>query len=146
VQAARTATLLLITAVLALGMAACGGAEVSYEEVPGPPASVPIPDDQTSLEGGGAAEDGADAGADATPTPDADGAAAPEDQSGAAGTDQAATTEPAPAATADPGTTDTGGGTTAPAEPDGPANDTAPPEGSEAQQFEDFCAQNPGAC
>jgi hypothetical protein len=144
VQAARTATLLLITAVLALGISACGGAEVEYQEVPGPPAGVPIPDDQTSLEGGGAAEDAADP--DATPTPTAeDGTAVPEDQSGAAGTDQAATTEPAPAATADPGTTDSGG-STAPAEPDGPANDTPPPEGSEAQQFEDFCAQNPGAC
>ena len=30
--------------------------------------------------------------------------------------------------------------------PDSPDNDTAPPPGSEAEQFEDFCAENPGAC
>jgi hypothetical protein len=29
---------------------------------------------------------------------------------------------------------------------DSPSNDTQPPDGSNAQQFEDFCAQNPGAC
>jgi hypothetical protein len=26
------------------------------------------------------------------------------------------------------------------------ADDTPPPAGSEAEQFEDFCAQNAGAC
>ena len=30
--------------------------------------------------------------------------------------------------------------------PDSPENDTPPPAGSEAEQFEDFCAENPGAC
>jgi hypothetical protein len=30
--------------------------------------------------------------------------------------------------------------------PDSPENDTPPPPGSEAEQFEDFCAENPGAC
>lgn len=30
--------------------------------------------------------------------------------------------------------------------PDSPQNDTPPPAGSEAEQFEDFCTENPGAC
>jgi hypothetical protein len=30
--------------------------------------------------------------------------------------------------------------------PDSPDNDTPPPEGSEAEEFEDFCTENPGAC
>ena len=30
--------------------------------------------------------------------------------------------------------------------PDSPENDTPPPAGSEAEQFENFCAENPGAC
>ena len=34
----------------------------------------------------------------------------------------------------------------APVTPDSPENDTPPPEGSEAEQFENFCEENPGAC
>lgn len=30
--------------------------------------------------------------------------------------------------------------------PDSPENDTPPPPGSPAEQFENFCEQNPGAC
>jgi hypothetical protein len=149
-SAARTATFLLISAVLALGAAGCGGGEVSYDEVPGAPADVPIPNDASSLEGGGAADDaGADAEATPTPTPDPEtGTVPPEDQSGDAGTNTAAGTDPgtAPAPDGTEAAPTDSGGATAPAEPDGPANDAAPPEGSEAQQFEDFCAENPGAC
>ena len=36
--------------------------------------------------------------------------------------------------------------TPAPVTPDSPQNDTPPPAGSEAEQFENFCEQNPGAC
>ena len=36
--------------------------------------------------------------------------------------------------------------TPAPVTPDSPDNDTPPPAGSEAEQFEDFCSENPGAC
>jgi hypothetical protein len=148
-SAARTATSLLISAVLALGAAGCGGSEVSYEEVPGAPASVPIPNDNSSLDGGGAADADADADATPTPTPDPEtGAVPPEDQSGDTGANTAAPTDTGTAP--DTGGTDAAptesGGTTAPAEPDGPDSDAAPPEGSEAQQFEDFCAENPGAC
>jgi hypothetical protein len=149
VRAARTATTVLIAAALSLGAIGCGGSEVDYQEVPGQPADVSIPDDSSTLEGSGdSGASGDDASATPTPTPE-DGTAVPEDQSGAAGTDTAAATQPT--APASDGTTDTGagtdsGGSTAPAEPDGPSNDTAPPAGSEAEQFEAFCAENPGAC
>lgn len=33
-----------------------------------------------------------------------------------------------------------------PAEPDSPENDTPPPPGSPAEQFENFCDENPEAC
>ena len=46
------------------------------------------------------------------------------------------TPTPAPAPTPTP----------APVTPDSPENDTPPPPGSEAEQFENFCAENPGAC
>ncbi len=49
-----------------------------------------------------------------------------------------ATPVPAPAPTPAP--------TPAPVTPDSPDNDTPPPAGSEAEQFEDFCTENPGAC
>ena len=151
VRAARTASALLCATVLALTGAGCGGSETRYQEVPGPPASVPIPQDTGALDSGSdSAADDADA--DATATPDA-GTTAPSDQSGATdtgtGTDTAAgtggVTDPAATGGADP-SADAGGGATAPAEPDSPAADTPPPAGSEAEQFEDFCAQNAGAC
>ena len=139
-RAARSATALLCTVALAAFAAGCGGSELDYEEVPGPPVEVSIPSE--TVESGGSA--GADA--DATPTPTATAepgsTTAPDDQSGDTGAAPSTGT-----GTADTGTSGTdSGGATAPAEEDSAANDTAPPAGSEAQQFEDFCAQNPGAC
>jgi len=139
-RAARTATALLCTVALAAGAAGCGGSELDYEEVPGPPVAVPIPTESV-----GDASAGGDASATPTPTATAEpgGTTAPSDQSGS--TDSSS-------GTADSGTAATGtsgsdsGGATAPAEEDSAANDTAPPPGSDAEQFEDFCAQNPGAC
>ena len=52
--------------------------------------------------------------------------------------DSTATPAPAPAPTPAP--------TPAPVTPDSPDNDTPPPAGSEAEQFENFCSENPGAC
>ena len=48
-RAARTATALLCIVALAAGAAGCGGSEVDYQEVPGPPADVTIPSDTSSL-------------------------------------------------------------------------------------------------
>ena len=143
-RAARTATSLLCTVALAFGAAGCGGSEVDYQEVPGPPADVAIPSDSSSLGDSSASGD-----ATATPTPTATaepgGTTAPDSQSGSTGT--------APSTSAGTGTTGTtgtsgtdSGGASAPAQQDSASNDTAPPAGSDAQQFEDFCAQNPGAC
>ena len=50
----------------------------------------------------------------------------------------AVTPAPAPAPAPTP--------TPTPVTPDSPTNDTPPPAGSEAEQFENFCDQNPGAC
>jgi hypothetical protein len=44
-----------------------------------------------------------------------------------------------------PAQTPPSGGTQAPPA-DTEGNDTPPPSGSPAERFEDFCAQNPGAC
>jgi hypothetical protein len=142
-RAARTATALLFTIALAAFGAGCGGSELDYEEVPGAPVGVTIPD-SGSLSNSAAS----DTGAGATPTPTATaepgGTTAPSDQSGATGTAPSASTDSGTAATGTTGTDS--GGATAPAEEDSATNDTAPPAGSDAQQFEDFCAQNPGAC
>ena len=48
-----------------------------------------------------------------------------------------------------PQTTSPSGGQQAPGtgtQQDTPQNDQPPPDGSPAQQFEQFCAENPGAC
>jgi hypothetical protein len=139
-RAARPATALLCTVAFAAGLAGCGGSELDYQEVPGPPTEVAIPSETV--------EAGTSAGADATPTPTATpepgGTTAPDDQSGDTGTAPSTGTGTASAGTGTTGTDS--GGAPAPAEEDSATNDTAPPAGSEAQQFEDFCAQNPGAC
>jgi hypothetical protein len=128
----RRLTAILASAVLVLA-AGCGGGDDVAPEVPGPPADFAVP--EATVE--------APADEDATATD--------ED----ATTDDSATDEPTGTTEETAPSTDTGaaapdtsgGGTAAPEEPaDGPTNDTAPPEGSEAEQFEDFCAQNPGAC
>jgi hypothetical protein len=112
---------------LALGVAGCGGSEVEYQEVPGEPAEITLPDripEPTSAEGDEDAATG-----DATPTP-------------------TATPDPATGATTDGTTTDESASaeaTPAPAE-DGAANDEPPVPGSDAERFEDFCEQNAGAC
>lgn len=52
------------------------------------------------------------------------------------------TATPAPTPTPAPAPTPT----PTPVTPDSPDNDTPPPAGSEAEQFENFCEENPGAC
>jgi hypothetical protein len=129
----RRLTAIIAAGLLALAAAGCGSGDELAPEVPGPPAAVVLPEATVAP---AADEDAAAADEDSTTDEDAatDDTTAPED-TGATG-DTGATT---------PDTS--GGGTAAPeAEADGPTNDTAPPADSEAEQFEDFCAQNPGAC
>jgi hypothetical protein len=117
--------------VLALIAAGCGS-QLAFQEVPGDPPQVTVP---------GTAEAFAPA-ATPTPTPTTD----------ASSTDTAsASPTPAPTETTTTGgQTDTGatagGGTAAQGTDDGQTNDQPPPAGSPAQQFEDYCAANPGAC
>ena len=129
----RRLTAIIATALLALAAAGCGSSDELAPEVPGPPADVALP--ETTVAASAEGEDAAAGDEDATTdegTTD-DGTTAPEE------------TAPSDSGAAAPDTS--GGGTAAPeTEADGPTNDTAPPEGSEAEQFEDFCAQNPGAC
>jgi hypothetical protein len=126
-----------LTAIIAVGLlalAGCGGGDELAPEVPGPPADVALPESTVAP----AADESADGATDEDSTTD--------DST----TDDTGTTPDDTGATGDTGTTtpDTsGGGTAAPdAAADSPTNDTPPPEDSEAEQFEDFCAQNPGAC
>ena len=119
---------------LVFTIAGCGGATVAVQEVPGDPAPLTVP---------GTAEGLAPA-ATATPTPtptetpgaDAAAATATPDASGSSGEAQ---TQTAPDGTAE-------GGTEAPGTDDSATTDQRPPAGSNAEEFEDFCAENPGAC
>jgi hypothetical protein len=133
----RRITAFLAAGLLALAAAGCGGDDSQSPEVPGPPADVVIPESAEAPASAASQDETADASGDET--------------DGTGTTDDTGTTTPDETApsTGDTGTTtpDTSGGTTAPeGEADGPTNDTPPPEGSNAEQFEDFCAQNPGAC
>ena len=63
--------------------------------------------------------------------------------------DTATQTAPAPQPTTPATPPGDDGGATAPdqqAPQDSPQNDTPPPPGSEAERYEKFCDQNPGAC
>lgn len=132
----RRFSALIAAGLLAFAAAGCGGSDDIAPEVPGPPADVVLPTGTVAPEATPEGDSGSsDTGDDTT-----DEGAATGD-----GTTDETTTPPADETG---GTTpDTSGGTTAPdTTADSPTNDTEPPEGSDAQQFEDFCEQNEGAC
>ena len=120
----------VVAVLLALSVAGCGGSQVDYQEVPGDPAEITLPD-RTPAADPEAAEAEDDAAVDEATTPEP--TATPAGETGAAtdGTtgDEAAAVEATPA----------------PAE-DGPETDEPPVPGSDAERFEDFCEQNAGAC
>ncbi len=128
----RRLTAIFAAGLLALAAAGCGSDDALAPEVPGPPADVVLPESTVAP----AADENADSANQDSSTDQGttDDTTAPED-TGSTGDTGAATPD------------SSGGGTAAPdAEADSPTNDTPPPADSEAQQFEDFCAQNPGAC
>jgi hypothetical protein len=120
-------------ALLALTLAGCGGSKVTVEEVPGDPVQLTVPGTGAALK----PQATATATASATPTATTTGSTGTS-----SGTAQSTTP---PSTSTGTGTGTTGGGTQAPST-DSSTNDQPPPAGSDAQQFEDFCAQNPGAC
>jgi hypothetical protein len=131
----RRLTAIITTAVLALAAAGCGGDDSLAPEVPGPPADVALPestvapaaDEQSTDSNGGQDSTSTDEGATDESTTPEDTGTTPD--TGAAEPDSS------------------GGGAAAPdTAADSPTNDTPPHADSEAEQFEDFCAQNPGAC
>ena len=118
---------------LGLGISGCGGSEVEYQEVPGDPAEINLPDRTPAAP---ADETDEEAAAEETPAPDAtEGTEAPPAE-GAAGT---TTEEGAVDQSAAPAETP-------PATEDSAATDEPPAPGSDAERFEDFCEQNAGAC
>jgi hypothetical protein len=126
----------LIAALMALVAAGCGGSDAAAPQVPGPPADVTIPESSTApTAAASASADKNSSDSSSTDSSSSDSSSSTDTGSG----------------TSDTGTGTTGdssGGTTSPdtSTGDSATNDTAPPAGSNAQQFEDFCAQNPGAC
>jgi hypothetical protein len=130
---------------LALVATGCGGGDETAQQVPGPPADVSVPQSDTPpTEAAGSSQDSS-SGNDSNSSNDSS-----DDSTSSDSTDSSATGDTG-TSTGDTGTgtgtTDEAGGTAAPDTGDDSAtNDQPPPEGSDAQQFEDFCAQNPGAC
>ena len=126
--------LAVLAAVMSLALAGCGGSEIEYQEVPGEPAEITLPEGTPAGESDTATGDAEAAGTteEATPTPTP--TETPAEGATGAATDGTAGSESAAAET-----------TPAPAE-DGPASDEPPVPGSDAERFEDFCEQNAGAC
>jgi hypothetical protein len=121
---------------LVLTVTACGGATVAYEPAPGEPVDLSVPGNGDALAPA------------ATPTPTPTSTETPDSDDATA--ESAATPDPnagAGAGAAQSTPQDNGqGAAEAPAEPDSATNDQPPPAGSDAQEFENFCAENPGAC
>jgi|1185.fasta_scaffold446069_2 hypothetical protein len=118
----RLAVPAILLAFLAAG---CGGSQVTVEEVPGGPVQLTTPGKYDGL----------------NPTPTATASATATATATVAGTGTTAQPQATPTQAAS-GTT--GGATPTPS--DSANGDQPPPAGSDAQQFEEFCAQNPGAC
>ena len=129
----RLTTTRLAVPIILLALVGCGGSAVVVNNVPGGPVDLKVPGSGQGLD------------PQATPTATACASETPTE-------DETATTDPA-AGTAEPQadtgtqTTPENGGAEAPATQD-PATGTGekPEAGAPKEEFEDYCAQNPGAC
>jgi hypothetical protein len=129
-----------LVAVIAPVAAGCGGSQVSPDEVPGPPPALTVPSDE-GAGGSGGGSTGTDTTTDPSATSSTDGASTAD--AGAA-TDTGTDTGAAAGTAATPAPADTGGTTST--APEATTPEPAAPASGESQQFEDFCAQNAGAC
>lgn len=146
---ARSIAAGLAALALGAGVAACGGTQVS-EPAPSTTPEITVSDeDLVGLSGEDAAltEDTTSTTSTTSTTPDTSSSSS-TDTSGTAATPDTATPAPAPApadtggtATPAPAPSDTGG--TATPDTGDTADDTGDTGGA---GFDDFCAQNPGAC
>jgi hypothetical protein len=136
-------TALLTVGLLAIVAAGCGGGDTAATQVPGPPADVTIPESDTAPGAGSNSESSNSDNSTSSDSSSSDSSTSDSSTDSSSGDTGTGTT-------GDTGTGTTGdanGGTAAPdTGTDSASNDQAPPSGSDAQQFEDFCAQNPGAC
>jgi len=140
---------LAVAGLLALVVAGCGGGDETAMQVPGPPADVSVPQSDTPpTEASGSSQDSASGSGSNSSNSDSSSSDSSSSNSGTTDSSATGDTGTSTDSTGTTGTTtDEGGGTAAPnTGGDSATNDTPPPEGSDAQQFEDFCAQNPGAC
>jgi hypothetical protein len=137
---------LAIAGLLALVAAGCGSGDETATQVPGPPADVSVPQsDNPPTEASGSSQDNSSGNDDSSSNDSGSNDSSSSDSTDSSATGDTGTSTDSTGTTGT--TTDEGGGTAAPNTGDDSAtNDTPPPEGSDAQQFEDFCAQNPGAC
>ena len=131
----RLTTTRLAVPLILLVLAGCGGTQVVVNDVPGGPVDLKVPGNGEGLAGA------------PTPTPTAGATEEPTDA-----TDDTAQAEPTAAPTEAPADTSTqtdpAGGAQAPETDTGTGTATGePPEaGAPKKDFEDYCAQNPGAC
>jgi hypothetical protein len=140
VRPPRRLSSIVLVALTALAAVGCGGSQVSADEVPGPPPALTVPSDpalggcnSTTTSSGtttGDSSTSSNTGASTDTSTPADTSA--DAATGATSTDTSTDTS---TGTTDTTTTQPGTTTTEPA-----------PSSSESQQFEDFCAQNAGAC
>ena len=121
--------------VLALTVAACGGSKVAVKEVPGGAVDLGVPGGGDQIAPAATASPGATA--TVTPTATTTGA------SSSTTTGQTTTSQQSASTTT--GSTNAGTQTPSTSTSTGAATATPAP-GSPTQQYEDFCAQNPGAC
>ena len=134
----RLTTTRLAVPLIVLVLAGCGGQQVVVNNVPGGPVDLKVPGNGQGF-----------AAAKATATPSATPSETPaDDQAQTSETPAAGTTSETAPPTGTQTDPNSGGAAEAPATDDSGGGGTgeAPDPGAGKQEFEDYCAQNPGAC
>lgn len=129
----RHARTRLAVPLILLVLAGCGGEQVVVNNVPGGPVDLKVPGNGDGLSGR------------ATPTPTAEASETPTGDAEATPTAAAGGATEAPTDTGAQTDPNTGGAAEAPPTDNGTGTQ-APDPGAPKEEFEDYCAQNPGAC